>query len=84
MKRTLLPLVAVLSLAAGPILAAGACTDDLAKFDAAAKTSSAKKADMDKALTLRNEAAKDCKEKGGTKKGAADLDKALKLIGAKS
>lgn len=59
------------------------CKKDVAEFDAAVKTTKASKANVDKAMKLRNEAAKDCTEKGGSVNGGKDMDAAMKLIGIK-
>lgn len=59
------------------------CKKDIAEFDAAAKTTKVAKADLVKATKLRNEANKDCTAKGGSAMGDADMQQALKLIGAR-
>jgi hypothetical protein len=47
------------------------------------KTTKASKAQVAQAMKLRNEANKDCSEKGGTAMGDADMQQALKLVGAR-
>ncbi|MGO4441661.1 hypothetical protein [Rhizobium sp. RAF56] len=66
-----------------PGMAKTDCNNDIREFDAAVKITTAKKADVQKAMRLRNEARKDCQEKGGTPVGDADMRQALTLIGAK-
>jgi len=66
-----------------PVMAKTDCNKDLREFDAAVKTTAAKKADVQKAVRLRDEAGKDCREKGGTSLGDADMRQALTLIGVK-
>jgi hypothetical protein len=68
---------------ASPSLAKTDCKKDISEFDAGVKTTTASKADVDKAMKLRDEANKDCTEKGGSAKGDADMKQALKLIGIK-
>ena len=48
------------------------CHNDIREFDAAVKTTTAKKADVQKAMRLWDEARKDCQEKGGTSVGDAE------------
>jgi hypothetical protein len=76
--------IAVVTMA-GPVpsYAKSDCKKDIAEFDAAAKTTTAPKADLAKATKLRNEANKDCLAKGGSAMGDADMQQALKLIGAR-
>lgn len=75
---------ALLGLALGaPVLAKTDCNKDLHEFDAAVKTTTASKADVQKAMKLRDEAGKDCREKGGTAAGDADMRQALTLIRVK-
>lgn len=85
MKRVVYPLAAALALAvAASALAAGIdCRKDIVEFDAAVKTTIASKANVDRAMKLRNEGAKNCTEKGGTKHGDADIDGTLALIGVR-
>ncbi len=76
--------IAMIALAgAAPSHAKTDCKKDIAEFDAAAKTATAPKADLVKATKLRNEAHKDCIAKGGSAMGDADMQQALKLIGAR-
>lgn len=99
MKRYILPVVAVLSLVGGPMLAASTvakaavktaastaanpCSTNIALFDVAAKTTQATKADVAKAMKLRNRGAKLCAKKTGLKKGEADIASAVALVRAK-
>lgn len=70
---------------AGPIasLAKTDCRNDIGEFDAAVKTTKAGKANVAKATKLRDEAQKDCLAKGGSALGDADMQQALKLVGAR-
>lgn len=75
---------ALLALAFGtPVLAKTDCGKDIREFDAAVKKTAASKADVQKAMKLRDEANKDCQGKGGTAQGDADMRQALTLIGVK-
>jgi len=66
-----------------PSLAKKDCKSDISEFDTAVKTTKVSKADVLKATKLRDEAQKDCLSKGGTAMGDADMQQALKLIGAR-
>ncbi|RDJ02321.1 hypothetical protein [Rhizobium grahamii] len=68
---------------AAPSYAKTDCKKDIAEFDAAAKTTKINKAELAKATKLRDEANKDCVAKGGSASGDADMQQALKLIGAR-
>src|SRR5262245_5048381 len=74
-------LAALLLLGASPVFAKTDCRADLREFDAAVKTTNANSADVQRAMKLRKEASYDCTEKGGSAKGDADMQQALKLIG---
>jgi hypothetical protein len=83
MKRIILLVLAAMALAGtSPSFAKTDCKKDVADFDLAVKTTKATKADVAAATKLRDEANKDCTEKGGSAKGDADMQQALKLIGA--
>lgn len=66
-----------------PSLAKTDCRHDISQFDAAVKTTKASKAEVAKATKLRDEAQKDCLAKGGSAAGDADMQQALKLVGAR-
>jgi hypothetical protein len=66
-----------------PSFAKRDCKADISEFDTAVKTTKAGKADVTKATKLRDEAQKDCLGKGGTAMGDADMQQALKLVGAR-
>jgi hypothetical protein len=85
MKMTIASvLVAVLVLAVPmPSFAKADCRKDISEFDAAVKTTKATKADVVKATKLRDEANKDCMATGGSPTGDANMQQALKLIGAR-
>jgi uncharacterized protein YdbL (DUF1318 family) len=63
--------------------AATDCKKDISDFDAAVKTSTATKPNIKEAMKIRDEAYKDCMQKGGSATGDADMAKAQKLIGIK-
>lgn len=85
MKRVVASVMfAALALAGtSPSFAKVDCRKDISEFDAAVKTTKASTADVNKAMKLRHEAAKDCSVKGGSPAGDADMRQALMLIGAK-
>ena len=84
MKHIIVPtLASLLFLGHSPTLAKTDCQADLREFDAAVKITKAKITDVQRALKLRDEANSDCVEKGGSAKGDADMQQALKLIGTK-
>lgn len=66
-----------------PSLAKTDCRKDIGEFDAAVKVAKASKTNVAKATKLRNEAQKDCLAKGGSASGDADMQRALKLVGAR-
>ncbi|PWI49894.1 hypothetical protein B5K03_33700 [Rhizobium phaseoli] len=85
MRRILSSVVIAIIVVAGsaPSYAKTDCKKDIAEFDAAAKTTKVNKAELAKATKLRDEANKDCLAKGGSAMGDADMQQALKLIGAR-
>jgi hypothetical protein len=86
MKRIVYPLIAVMAIVGGSTEFAAAKTDcnkDIAQFDLSVKTTKASNADVARAKKMRNEAAKDCTEKGGTARGDTDMTEAMKLIGVR-
>jgi len=76
-------LVLLFILGASPAFARIDCRSDVREFDAAVKTTKASHAEVLRAVKLRDEANNDCAERGGSAKGDADMQRALKLIRTK-